>query len=104
MDNPANSNRNPGTAARFRTPKRITITVSYITYQRLIHQSDEEGRSLSNLAAFILESSTASSTPKTQPGESLHDNRKERVIGRPARSETSLSTASIQERRQLYFT
>jgi hypothetical protein len=42
-------------AARFRTPKRITITLPHGTYQRLIDRSDHEGRSLSNLAAFLLE-------------------------------------------------
>jgi hypothetical protein len=41
--------------ARFRTPKRITITLPHGTYQRLIDRSDHEGRSLSNLAAFLLE-------------------------------------------------
>ena len=38
-----------------RTPKRISITVPYGTYQRLVDRCDQEGRSLSNLAAFILE-------------------------------------------------
>ena len=40
----------------FRSPMRITITVPYGTYEHLIHQSNEEGRSLSNLSAFLLES------------------------------------------------
>lgn len=38
------------------SPKRITITVPYETYQRLVLRSDNEGRSLSNLSAFLLES------------------------------------------------
>jgi len=47
--------------ASFRTPRRITITVPYQLYQRLVEQSDREGRSLSNLAAFLLERSCGSS-------------------------------------------
>lgn len=43
----------------FRKPKRITITVPDAAYQRLLERSDREGRSLSNLAAFLLESATA---------------------------------------------
>jgi len=38
-----------------RTPQRITITVSWQLHQRLLQRSDQEGRSLSNLAAHILE-------------------------------------------------
>jgi hypothetical protein len=38
-----------------RSPKRITITIPHYTFQKIVHRSNEEGRSLSNLAAFILE-------------------------------------------------
>jgi hypothetical protein len=38
-----------------RSPRRITITVPYQLYQKLVERSDCEGRSLSNLAAFMLE-------------------------------------------------
>ncbi len=38
-----------------RSPKRITITIPHYTLEALIKRSDEEGRSMSNLAAFILE-------------------------------------------------
>ena len=38
-----------------RPPVRITITVSQSVYDYLSQRSQEEGRSLSNLAAFILE-------------------------------------------------
>ena len=41
--------------ACFRSPVRISITIPYGTYEHLIHRSDEEGRSLSNLSAFLLE-------------------------------------------------
>jgi len=39
----------------FRHPRRITITVSRLTYEMLQDRSDDEGRSLSNLASFLLE-------------------------------------------------
>jgi hypothetical protein len=38
-----------------RGSKRITITVSLHTYQALIETSSEQGRSLSNTAAYWLE-------------------------------------------------
>ena len=38
-----------------RCTQRITITVPYSIFQLLISKSFEEGRSLSNLAAFLLE-------------------------------------------------
>ncbi len=44
------------TANAFRTPRRLTITIPYGTYRELIERSDEQGRSLSNLAAYLLES------------------------------------------------
>jgi hypothetical protein len=38
-----------------RTPRRVTITLSYAAYKGLEMRSAMEGRSMSNLAAFILE-------------------------------------------------
>lgn len=38
-----------------RKPQRVSITMSWALYQRLLERSDFEGRSLSNLAAHILE-------------------------------------------------
>ena len=38
-----------------RTPQRISITLSWQLHQRLLQRSDFEGRSLSNLAAHLLE-------------------------------------------------
>jgi hypothetical protein len=38
-----------------RSPKRISITIPYATFQKIVERSNEEGRSLSNLAAFVLE-------------------------------------------------
>lgn len=38
-----------------RRPLRITITVSWSVYAALVAASDQQGRSLSNLAAYWLE-------------------------------------------------
>ena len=46
-----------------RSPKRITITIPYETYQRLVLRSEQEGRSLSNLSAFLLESCLGRGNP-----------------------------------------
>jgi hypothetical protein len=46
------------TAARsliFRRPRRISITVPHHAFSALQQRSDLEGRSLSNLAAYLLE-------------------------------------------------
>ncbi|MFM2079759.1 MAG: CopG-like 1 or ribbon-helix-helix domain, 5 [Cyanobacteriota bacterium] len=40
-----------------RKPRRLTITVSEHVYQKLLADSDLQGRSLSNYAAYMLESS-----------------------------------------------
>lgn len=40
----------------FRSPRRVTITLPWSTYEALQVRADGEGRSLSNLAAFLLES------------------------------------------------
>ena len=38
-----------------RSPKRITITIPHSAFEAIIRRSNEEGRSLSNVATFILE-------------------------------------------------
>mgnify|MGYP000281769051 CR=1 FL=1 len=38
-----------------KSPKRISITIPHNAYEHLAQRSNEEGRSMSNLAAFILE-------------------------------------------------
>jgi hypothetical protein len=38
-----------------RSPKRISITIPHAMYEKIVERSIKEGRSLSNLAAFILE-------------------------------------------------
>ena len=48
-----------------RHPMRITFTVSHALYDYLGQRSQEEGRSLSNLAAFLLEN-TVEEAPLTR--------------------------------------
>lgn len=38
-----------------RSPKRVSVTVPDAVMQRLLEQSDQQGRSTSNLAAYLLE-------------------------------------------------
>jgi hypothetical protein len=47
--------RASGVQLMSRHPQRISISVSWALHQRLVAQSDWEGRSLSNLAAHLLE-------------------------------------------------
>jgi hypothetical protein len=49
------ANPPPSLQVSFRKPVRITITVPHSTHSALADRSDQEGRSLSNLAAYILE-------------------------------------------------
>ena len=60
-----------------RKPVRMTITVSYCVSEALAERSQVEGRSLSNLAAFLLEDrltmETRSKTPtNTTPKHHEH--------------------------------
>ena len=36
-------------------PKRITITVNHALYTQLVERSSREGRSISNLASYLLQ-------------------------------------------------
>lgn len=47
----------------FRSSQRLTITLSQSTLEALIHRSSLEGRSVSNLAAYLLESSMETQRP-----------------------------------------
>ena len=52
----AMSNRSsPSLEVASRKPQRLTITVPWSTYQSLVETSSEQGRSLSNTAAYWLE-------------------------------------------------
>jgi hypothetical protein len=46
-----------------RKPVRITITICHSTYSELERKSTDMGRSISNLAAFLIESSFESLHP-----------------------------------------
>jgi hypothetical protein len=50
-------NKDTGIENQFSSPQRITITVPAMTLKKLLKRSLVEGRSLSNLAAFLLEQS-----------------------------------------------
>ena len=43
------------TPYNFRKPVRISITLSYQSWQHLVTRSDNEGRSISNLSAYLIE-------------------------------------------------
>ena len=49
-------------------PKRITITVPYRVFIALSERANQEGRSTSNLAAFLLENALA--VPIKKPADS----------------------------------
>jgi hypothetical protein len=42
-----------------RCPKRISITVSNLSYERIHELAQKQGRSASNLASFLIETSLA---------------------------------------------
>ncbi|MDM7952124.1 MAG: hypothetical protein QUV07_02745 [Cyanobium sp. CZS 25K] len=50
----------------FRRPVRVTITIPYNAYQSLVDRSNTQGRSLSNLAAYLLETSLEMMEPREQ--------------------------------------
>jgi hypothetical protein len=62
----ANGTRNSLKAFRSRSPKRLTITIPYTVFRALETRSAEEGRSLSNLAAYLLEKSLPPLAPEGQ--------------------------------------
>jgi len=43
-----------------RQPRRISITLSHHVHETLLNRSEEEGRSVSNLCAFLLEEALVS--------------------------------------------
>ena len=55
MDASSGINKDTGKANRFLSPQRVTITVPTMTLKKLLKRSLVEGRSVSNLAAFLLE-------------------------------------------------
>jgi hypothetical protein len=53
---------------QFKKPQHISITVSNHLYEHLIQIADQQGRSLSNYASYVLESSLLGIT---DPGSGL---------------------------------
>ena len=51
-----------------RKPQRISITIPYGLYKALVQASDYQGRSLSNLASFLLEEQLFSKGLFSSPG------------------------------------
>ncbi len=47
-----------------RSPKRITITVSGISFERIHELAQIQGRSASNFACYLIETSLASYQPR----------------------------------------
>ncbi len=50
-----------------RQPKRISITLSHHVHEALLNRSEEEGRSVSNLCAFLLEDALRQQAAATAP-------------------------------------
>ena len=50
-----------------RQPRRISITLSYHVHEALLTRSEEEGRSVSNLCAFLLEDALRDSQRSGMP-------------------------------------
>lgn len=48
-------------------PVRVSITMPYRVFHALTARADQEGRSTSNLGAFLLEQALAEPTPATLP-------------------------------------
>jgi hypothetical protein len=69
MDDPAKR-----LAEAFRKPRRVTVTIPYATYLALESLSREQGRSLSNLSAHLLECAVSEPRPY-QPFQPLSPTR-----------------------------
>lgn len=59
-----------------RRPQRLTITVSHHVAEHLVEQSNSQGRSMSNLAAYLLEVALGDMPPvppikKRWPGQDV---------------------------------
>jgi hypothetical protein len=56
---------------QFRKPRRLSVTINEQLYQRLLRDSDQQGRSLSNYAAFLLENALEHSIASEQRAATL---------------------------------
>lgn len=55
----------------FHKPRRVSITLPEPIYRQLLERSNEQGRSISNLAAFLLEQAIASQQQEQEQQPSL---------------------------------
>ncbi|MCS5699201.1 hypothetical protein NZK32_09140 [Cyanobium sp. FGCU-52] len=60
-----------------RQPRRITITLSYNVHEALLDRSEEEGRSVSNLCAFLLEESLRHPQGMPRAGAGMPEERRQ---------------------------
>lgn len=69
-----------------RQPRRITITLSTNVHEALLDRSEEEGRSVSNLCAFLLEESLRhpQGMPKAASGMPQERRQERREILQPS--------------------
>ena len=51
------------TQERFRSSKRLTITLPQSVYDQLIVRSNDQGRSVSNLSSYLLERAVSDGQP-----------------------------------------
>ncbi len=61
----------PGHGLLFRKPRRVTVTVPDHIYSSLLERSSREGRSISNLAAYLLERAVAPSELAASPAAQI---------------------------------
>ena len=75
-----------------RQPRRISITISHLVFQTLLNRSEEEGRSMSNLCAFLLEEVLHNQAPAAAAAAASA------VSERPARGKARRPSCSIRAR------
>jgi hypothetical protein len=68
-----------------RQPRRISITLSYHVHEALLSRSEDEGRSVSNLCAFLLEDALRDPARHFNGANTVHPNQAQAPV-RPMRS------------------
>ena len=68
-----------------RQPRRISITLSYHVHESLLSRSEDEGRSVSNLCAFLLEDALRDPARQFNSANTVHGNQAQ-APGRPMRT------------------
>lgn len=67
-----------------RQPRRISITLSYHVHEALLSRSEDEGRSVSNLCAFLLEDALRDPARQFNPSPNGHSGQPQAPV-RPMR-------------------